>query len=85
MNIRVDLHCHSSYSDGVLSPEQLAEKLAAAGVRLAALTDHDTTGGQKPFSNALKTFGIQTITGVELTVHFFGETLHLCGLSFQCR
>ena len=41
----VDLHCHSLYSDGSQSPQQLVEQAAAAGVTMLALTDHDSTHG----------------------------------------
>ena len=41
----VDLHLHSNYSDGVLSPAELVDRVADAGVELMALTDHDTTAG----------------------------------------
>jgi hypothetical protein len=41
----VDLHCHSAFSDGQLQAEELVDRLSAAGVAFAALTDHDTVAG----------------------------------------
>jgi len=63
---RVNFHCHSVFStDGVLAPEALADNLAAAGVRDAALTDHDSIEGLPRFQAALKRRGIGCISGVE--------------------
>ena len=45
--LNADLHCHSVVSDGTLTPEALAERAAANGVELWALTDHDEIGGQQ--------------------------------------
>ncbi|MBN2207483.1 MAG: cache domain-containing protein [Candidatus Aminicenantes bacterium] len=67
-SIRINLHGHSHFSDGELSPDQLAERLAAAGVRTAALTDHDTIEGLPAFREALTRRGVGFIAGVELTV-----------------
>ncbi len=74
---RVDLHCHSTYSDGMLSPGELAHALQAHGVVAAALTDHDTTDGLAEFREALERRGIGLIPGVELTVRYRGEEAHL--------
>ena len=77
--VLVALHCHSDRSDGDLSPARLAERLAAEGVRFAALTDHDTVGGLAEFRAALLLLGIGAIDGVEITAASpFGE-LHLLG------
>jgi PAS domain S-box-containing protein len=70
--IRVNLHCHSTFSDGDLAPEGLAEKLAGAGVQFAALTDHNTTAGLSRFKAALSRFSIGYLSGVELTVQHPG-------------
>ena len=70
--IRINLHCHSMFSDGDLAPESLAEKLALAGVQFAALTDHDTTAGLARFKAALSRFSIGYVSGVELTAQHPG-------------
>lgn len=74
---RVDFHFHSTYSDGVLSPRELALQLAADGVAFAALTDHDTVAGLTEFADALAQQGIGFIPGVELTVQLQGREAHL--------
>lgn len=82
--IRIDLHCHSSFSDGTLAPEGVAHAMQAAGVRFAALTDHDTIDGLARFKSALAERGIGFISGMEWTAsHPWGE-VHLLayGLPF---
>jgi PAS domain S-box-containing protein len=75
--ILVNFHCHSIFSDGEQTPEVLAGNLAAAGVRYAALTDHDTLEGLPRFQEALKKRGITFLTGVEITTQFDGREAHL--------
>jgi len=65
--VRLNLHGHSNLSDGTLAPTELAERLAQAGVRTAALTDHDTVEGLTAFRDALARRGVGCVTGVELT------------------
>ena len=74
---RVDLHCHSTRSDGMLAPREVAQMLQADGVAAAALTDHDTTDGLAEFREALDQRGLGFISGVELTVRYRGEEAHL--------
>ena len=86
MNIfNADLHCHSTVSDGTLSPEALAERARANGVELWALTDHDEIGGQQRARDAARTQGLPHLTGVEISVTFAGETVHIVGLGFDDR
>ena len=81
---RVNLHGHSLLSDGELAPAALAERLAASGVRAAALTDHDTVEGLPAFREAARRRGVGVISGVELTVadHEAGEK-HILGYGFD--
>ncbi|RPJ01447.1 MAG: CBS domain-containing protein, partial [Candidatus Aminicenantes bacterium] len=82
--VRINLHGHSHLSDGELAPGELAERLAAAGVRAAALTDHDTIEGLPAFREALTRKGIGFITGVELTVSDPEEgEKHILGYGFD--
>lgn len=81
--ILVNLHCHSIFSDGDQTPETLAANLAVAGVRYAALTDHDSLEGLPRFQEALKKRGVACLPGVELTTHFRGRELHLLGYGFD--
>ena len=81
--VLVNLHCHSIFSDGEQTPEALAANLAAAGVRYAALTDHDTLEGLPRFQDALKKRGVACLPGVELTTQFDGREAHLLGYGFD--
>jgi len=81
--LNADLHCHSVVSDGTLTPEALAERAAANGVELWALTDHDEIGGQARAAAAAKTAGMRYITGVEISVTFLGKTVHIVGLGID--
>jgi 3',5'-nucleoside bisphosphate phosphatase len=66
----VDLHSHSTASDGVRSPREQALHLAKQGVKLAALSDHDTLLGCAEFAEAAQTVGMATVPAVEITVTF---------------
>ncbi len=83
--LNADLHCHSVVSDGTLAPEALAERAAANGVELWALTDHDEIGGQDRALAAARARGMKYLTGVEISVTFAGETVHIVGLGFDAH
>lgn len=78
-----DLHCHSTVSDGTLSPEALAARAKANGVELWALTDHDEVGGQQRAMDAARALGLPYLTGVEISVTFAGKVVHIVGLGFD--
>ncbi len=78
-----DLHCHSSVSDGTLSPEDLAGRAFTNGVELWALTDHDEVAGQHRARLAARALGLPYLTGTEISVTFAGETVHVVGLGFD--
>lgn len=78
--LNADLHSHSIYSDGTQTPEALAERARANGVRLWALTDHDELAGQARAAAAAQAAGIDYVTGVEISTTFTGETVHIVGL-----
>ena len=79
----VDLHCHSTYSDGAFSPTEIAKKMSDADVECAALTDHDSVEGVFEFREALKEGGIGHITGVEITLHNPETEFHLLAYNFD--
>jgi len=81
--LNADLHCHSVVSDGTLTPEQLAARAKANGVELWALTDHDEVGGQSRAAAAAREHGLKYLTGVEISVTFAGQTVHIVGLGFD--
>jgi len=64
--LRIDLHTHSTSSDGTDSPAELVAAAAAAGVDVMALTDHDTTGGWDPAVAALPA-GVSLVRGAEFS------------------
>jgi predicted metal-dependent phosphoesterase TrpH len=81
--LNADLHCHSVVSDGTLTPEALAERAKSNGVELWALTDHDEIGGQLRAAKAARQLGLRYLSGVEISVTFAGETVHVVGLGFD--
>lgn len=78
-----DLHCHSTVSDGGLPPEELAARAQAGGVQLWALTDHDEIGGVGRARVAARALGMHFLSGVEISVSFAGQVVHIVGLGFD--
>lgn len=78
-----DLHCHSTVSDGGLAPALLAERAKAGGVELWALTDHDEVGGIAEARAAAQRLGMRFLSGVEISVSFAGQVVHIVGLGFD--
>lgn len=81
--IRVDLHCHSSVSDGDHSPAYVAHSIAAVGAEWAALTDHNSLSGQHQFRTVLERRGIHSIVGVEVDARTPAGILHLLGYALD--
>ncbi len=75
-----DLHCHSTISDGLLSPTDLVARAAGRGVKFLALTDHDDVAGLAEAAQAAAQYGIQFINGVEISVSWRSHNLHIVGL-----
>ena len=78
-----DLHSHSNVSDGTLTPEALAARAHNHGVQLWSLTDHDELGGQQRARDTALALGMDYLSGVEVSVSFAGETVHIVGLGFD--
>jgi predicted metal-dependent phosphoesterase TrpH len=78
--LKVDLHCHSNVSDGVLAPAALAAYARQGGVDVWALTDHDEVGGVKLARAAAGEQGMRFVPGVEISVTWANQTIHLVGL-----
>ena len=81
--INADLHCHSVVSDGTLTPEALASRAHANGVQTWSLTDHDEIGGQERAKKAAEDLGMQYISGVEISVTWSSQTVHIVGLAID--
>ena len=78
--INLDLHCHSTHSDGTLSPAELVARAARRGVAILALTDHDDTSGLPAAHAAAQRLGLNLIDGVEISVTWQSQTIHIVGL-----
>lgn len=79
--LNFDLHCHSRVSDGVLEPALLLERAAAQKVDVLALTDHDDVAGLDEAHQHAQRLGIRFIDGVEISVSWQSQTLHIVGLN----
>src|SRR5471032_131681 len=81
--LKVDLHCHSNVSDGVLAPAAVAQHARKAGVDVWALTDHDEVGGIPAARVAAQEQGMRFVTGVEISITWANETVHIVGLQID--
>lgn len=79
----IDLHLHSTYSDGTLSPAEIVEHGRKRGLRSLSLTDHDTIAGISEGAAAAARENIEMVSGVELSVEFGEVTFHLLGYFFD--
>ncbi|MCU1446078.1 PHP domain-containing protein, partial [Cryobacterium sp.] len=79
----IDLHTHSSVSDGTETPSQLVRAAAAAGLGTVALTDHDSTAGWSEASVAARTAGITLIPGMEFSTRVGHASIHLLAYLFD--
>lgn len=80
-----DLHLHTRFSDGTWSPEELAAKAAACGLRAMALTDHDTVEGCDSCAAAAAKLNVEFIPGTELTAELDGHEIHILGYCINTR
>ncbi|MGP3953344.1 PHP domain-containing protein [Streptomyces sp. 7N604] len=80
--MRIDLHTHSTASDGTDTPAELVRHAAAAGLDVVALTDHDTVGGHAEATAALPA-GLTLVTGAELSCRLEGISLHMLAYLFD--
>lgn len=78
--LKVDLHCHSNISDGVLAPAAVAAYARKAGVDVWALTDHDEVSGVAAARAAALDLGMRFVAGVEISITWAGQTVHIVGL-----
>jgi len=83
--IKVDLHSHSTISDGLMTPSNLVSHAASQGVQVLALTDHDDVAGIAEARLAATECGITLIAGTEISVTWRNRTLHILGLRIDPR
>lgn len=81
--MKFDLHSHSTCSDGLLSPALLVERAVLKGVTALALTDHDDVSGIAEAKQAASEWGLDLVSGVEISVLWQDTTLHVVGLQID--
>jgi len=77
--VRIDLHTHSTASDGTQSPAEVISSAAETGLDVVALTDHDTTAGWDDAAAAAGHHGISLVRGIEISCQHRGVSIHLLG------
>jgi predicted metal-dependent phosphoesterase TrpH len=78
--LNIDLHSHSTCSDGSLTPSELVACAAAAGVQVLALTDHDTVAGLPEAQQRAAASGLRLVPGVEISASWRAQAIHILGL-----
>jgi predicted metal-dependent phosphoesterase TrpH len=79
----IDLHLHTTASDGLCTPRELVARAALGGVSVIAVTDHDTTAAVAEVRSAADEHGIEAITGIEITAVESGRDIHILGYFFD--
>jgi 3',5'-nucleoside bisphosphate phosphatase len=75
----IDLHLHTTASDGLLAPEELVRRASAAGLTTISITDHDTVGGIATASSAAARLGLRVVPGIEITSVHNERDVHILG------
>ena len=81
--MKIDLHTHSYYSDGVLSPKEIVEKAVNGKCKFLSLTDHDSIEGLFEASEHSKCLNLGFINGVEVSAKFNSQSIHIVGLGIN--
>jgi predicted metal-dependent phosphoesterase TrpH len=79
----IDLHLHTTASDGRLAPAELVERVVAVGITTMSVTDHDTVVGLPPVRRIAEEHGIELIDGIEITAVHDGRDVHMLGYFFD--
>lgn len=74
-----DLHCHTTASDGLLTPTELVRLVSELGLKCIGITDHDTIQGWEEAVGAGSTYQIQILKGIELNTNWHGKEIHILG------
>lgn len=77
--MRVDLHCHTTASDGLLTPAQVVRLAKEVGLKAVAITDHDTVAGVEEARAAGAELGVEVVPGVEISTLWNGREIHMLG------
>ena len=81
--MKADLHCHSTYSDGVFSPSELVHLAKQKQFDVVAITDHDTIAGYTELKEAAQKEGLMYLTGIEISSVFQELSVHVLGYAFE--
>ena len=81
--MKADLHNHSYFSDGVLSPSEVVRLASDAGCDLFSMTDHDTTNGILEAQHEADKLGLNLINGVEISAFWRNRAIHIVGLGID--
>jgi hypothetical protein len=84
-NIKADLHTHTNYSDGVMSPEQLVIRAKEAGLSYLSITDHDNVEAIDEAIETAASVGIEIVPGIELSSEHNGREVHVLGYFFNYK
>jgi predicted metal-dependent phosphoesterase TrpH len=82
-SFRADLHCHSIFSDGTLTPKEIVDLAISVGLEGLSITDHDTIDAYEEASPYAKEKGVRLGTGVELSSTFKKQSVHILGYNFD--
>ncbi|MBI2251569.1 MAG: PHP domain-containing protein [Armatimonadetes bacterium] len=77
--MKIDLHTHTNYSDGELTPQALVKQAVNLGLETLAITDHDSVEGIKEALTTSLIYKIEIIPAIELNTNFYGEEIHILG------
>jgi predicted metal-dependent phosphoesterase TrpH len=83
--VRIDLHLHSTCSDGTLSPAELVKEALRRGLAVISITDHDTLEGIAPALQAASGTGLRVISGIELNTDYKGQEVHILGYGIEAE
>ena len=83
MSGKIDLHTHTTYSDGANTPQQLIQKAKAVGIDVLSITDHDNINGIKEAVQIGKSLGVEIIPGVEISSEISNREIHILGYFFD--
>ncbi len=85
MSVEVDLHIHSNFSDGELSPEEIVNKAKVKGLQVISITDHDSIDGVQVTVQIGISKGLEIVPGVEISCEYKNEEIHILGYFFDVK
>ena len=79
MSVEVDLHLHTTFSDGTCTPAEIVQKAVCRGLKTIAITDHDTTDGLAVSRENADLYGVNLIPGIEIGTKLNTDEIHILG------